>query len=225
MEYMVDPYKFPHPKLADAQGVLSFGGEIDLYSLFISYSHGIFPWYNQRYEPVFWWAPVPRFVIFPSKVIISKSMRPYFNQQKFTVTYDTCFEAVMRKCQNVRRKGQQGTWIDENMIKAYCELFDAGLATSAEVWADGKLVGGLYGVKLGKIFFGESMFTKISNASKFGFISLCQKLEESGFLVIDCQQPTDHLKSLGGRFISSEKWYSYLETNRKYLVEKDIWPS
>jgi len=224
MEYMGNPYIFPHPALADGQGVLAFGGELDAISLFLAYSHGIFPWYNHIYEPIFWWAPAPRFVIFPSEVVVTKSMRPYFNQAKFTLTYDRCFEAVMRQCQNVWRKGQQGTWIDENMIRAYSELFDAGMATSAEVWQEGKLVGGLYGVKLGKIFFGESMFTKASNASKFGFISLCHKLEKEGFLVIDCQQPNDHLRSLGGRFISADKWNSYLRTNRKYLVENDIWP-
>lgn len=224
MEFMDQPYVFPHPALAEEEGVLCLGGQLDVTSLVIAYNFGIFPWYDTRYEPVFWWAPTPRFVIFPSAVVIAKSMRSYFNQGKFTVTFDQCFEAVIRQCQQIKRKGQRGTWIDEDIVRSYVNMFHEGLAASVEVWQDDVLVGGLYGVKIGKIFFGESMFSNVSNASKFGFISLCRKLESEGFFLIDCQQPNEHLKSLGGRFIPGDTWNKYLSENRKIFLLEGAWP-
>lgn len=214
---------FPHPETADVHGTLAFGGELNIATLFLAYSYGIFPWYNHRSDPVIWWSPAPRFVIFPAKVKIAKSMRSYFNQQKYRVTYNHCFEAVMRQCEMIPRPGQDGTWINEDIIEAYTELHHLGFALSVEVWAGDQLVGGLYGVTLGKIFFGESMFSKSPNASKFGFISLANRLQQEGFTVIDCQQPTEHLKSLGGEFISKRSWFELLEKNRKYLIKKNIW--
>ena len=214
---------FPHPETADVHGTLAFGGELDTATLFLAYSYGIFPWYNHRSDPVIWWSPAPRFVIFPAKVKVSKSMRSYFNQQKYQVTYNQCFGAVIRQCEMIPRPGQDGTWINEDIISAYTELHRLGLAVSVEVWSGEELVGGLYGVTLGKIFFGESMFSRADNASKYGFISLAYRLQEEGFTVIDCQQPTEHLKSLGGEFISKKHWYGLLAENRKFLLQKDIW--
>jgi leucyl/phenylalanyl-tRNA--protein transferase len=224
MELMEDSeYVFPHPRLADSSGLLAVGGMLDSRSLFIAYAFGIFPWYNHRHDPVFWWSPAPRFVVFPEKVKTSKSMRSLINNNKFSVTYNTCFEVVIRHCEMVHRKGQNGTWINEDIIKAYTELFYMGFITSVEVWEGGVLAGGLYGVSMGKVFYGESMFSNVPNASKFGFISLSKKLLSEGFTVIDCQQPTDHLKSLGGEFIPRARWNLLLSENRKFLLRNQLW--
>lgn len=216
-------YIFPHPATVDSSGVLSVGGILDAKSVFTAYSFGIFPWYNHRYDPVFWWNPVPRFVIFPEKLKVHKSMRSYFNQGKFTVTYNQSFEAVIRHCEMVPRKGQHGSWINEDIIAAFQQLHHKGIVISVEVWHEGVLAGGLYGVYLGHVFYGESMFSNMPNASKFGFISLVKRLQSEGCVVIDCQQPTDHLKSLGGEFISGKEWFGILARNRKVILEQDVW--
>jgi len=211
--------EFPHPELANEDGILAIGGDLSPQRLIRAYSIGLFPWFNPE-DPILWWSPDPRFVVFPSELKVAKSMRPYFNQQKYQLSFDTDFESVIRACQNAYRKGQNGgTWISEEMIDAYCKLHQEGFAHSVEVWDDKKLVGGLYGVSLGKIFFGESMFSTKSNASKFGFISLVRKLEEQGFWLIDCQQHTAHLESLGGRGISRT---TFLEFMRKNMEEKTL---
>lgn len=223
-EWMDDEdYIFPHPATVDKSGVLSVGGIMNAKSIFTAYSFGIFPWYNHRFDPIFWWSPVPRFVIFPEKVKVHKSMRSFFNQGKYAVTYNHCFEAVIRHCEMVPRQGQQGTWINEDIIQAFYDLFQKGLVTSVEVWHDDLLVGGLYGVYTGKIFFGESMFSTMPNASKFGFISLARRLQAEGCMVIDCQQPTDHLRSLGGEFISKHVWFDLLAKNRNHILQQDVW--
>ena len=206
---------FPHPELANEDGILAVGGDLSVERLLLAYRMGIFPWFNPG-DPIMWWSPDPRFVLFPDELKISKSMRPYFNQKKFTVTLDEHFDQVIRSCQEVWRKGQYGgTWITEGMIEAYSRLHYMGYAHSVEVWEKDELVGGLYGIALGKIFFGESMFTKVSNASKFGFITLVKKLQEWGFWLIDCQQKTLHLQSLGARGISRTKFLNYLGKNTK----------
>lgn len=208
-----DSISFPHPELANEDGILAVGGDLSPERLLMAYRMGIFPWFNPG-DPILWWSPDPRFVLFPSELKVSKSMRPYFNQKKFTVTVDREFEHVMRSCQTQRRKGQLGgTWITENMIEAYTLLHQRGYAHSIEVWKEDRLVGGLYGISFGNIFFGESMFTKVSNASKFGFISLVRRLEKLGFDLIDCQQQTRHLESLGGRCISRSDFLDYLRKN------------
>lgn len=208
-----DEIVFPHPELADPNGILAVGGDLSPERLLLAYEWGIFPWFNPN-EPILWWSPDPRFVLFPNELRVSKSMRPYFNQRKFDVTFDTQFERVIRACQQVERDKQLGgTWITEDMVQAYCKLHELGYAHSVEVWEEGELVGGLYGISLGKIFFGESMFTTVSNASKFGFISLVQKLEGLGFTLIDCQQKTRHLASLGARSIDRALFLEYLERN------------
>ena len=211
--------EFPHPELANEDGILAIGGDLSPQRLIRAYSIGLFPWFNPE-DPILWWSPDPRFVIFPSELKVAKSMRPYFNQQKYQLSFDTDFESVIRACQKAYRKGQNGgTWISEGMIDAYCKLHQKGIAHSVEVWDKGKLVGGLYGVSLGKVFFGESMFSLKSNASKFGFISLVRKLEEQGFWLIDCQQHTNHLESLGGRGIPRT---TFLEFMRKNMDEQTL---
>lgn len=216
---------FPHPSLADPNGVLALGGDLRPERLLLAYQHGIFPWFNPG-EEIIWWSPDPRFVLFPADLKVSKSMRPYFNQQKFSVTYDQSFAEVMKACQTVDRlaQGQAGTWITGSMLEAYIKLHELGFAHSVEVWEGDDLVGGLYGVALGKVFFGESMFTRRSNASKFGFISLVRHLSEKGYNLIDCQQQTKHLKSLGAKSISRASFLEHLTQNRADESLKGSWP-
>lgn len=213
-----DELIFPSPHLANEDGILAVGGDLSPERLLLAYRHGIFPWYNPG-EPILWWSPDPRFVLYPSELRISKSMRPYFNQQKFAVTYDQAFPEVMKACQvrtaeKERRRRAIGSWITRDMLQAYIQLHEMGYAHSVEVWEEDQLVGGLYGLAIGRIFFGESMFTKVSNASKFGFIHLVQKLEADGFALIDCQQETRHLASLGARSIPRK---TFLEELGKYI--------
>ena len=208
-----DNNAFPHPSMANEDGILAVGGDLNPQRLLKAYQEGIFPWFNPG-DPIIWWSPDPRFVLFPDELKVSKSMRPYFNQKKFRLTVDQNFVAVIRACQQQKRKGQiGGTWITEGMINGYTRLFELGYAHSVEVWKEEQLVGGLYGIALGKIFFGESMFSTESNASKFGFILLVKKLRELGFNLIDCQQKTKHLESLGGRSIPRTEFLQFLERN------------
>lgn len=211
--YLNDDYvAFPRPEFANEDGILAVGGDYTPEWILLAYQHGIFPWSNPN-DPILWWCPNPRFVLFPDELKVSKSMRPYFNQRKFEVTFDTHFEAVMRKCMQFPRKGQEGTWISESMIQGYLEVHELGFAHSVEVWQGEELVGGLYGIALGKVFFGESMFASVSNASKFGFISLVRFLKKKNFQLIDCQQETKHLASLGARSIKREAFLKILEEN------------
>lgn len=214
---------FPDPELADPQGVLAIGGDLSPERLLQAYKMGIFPWFSPG-DPILWWSPDPRFVLFPDELKVARSMRPYFNQRKFDITYDQQFETVMRKCALQYRPGQGGTWITKGMVKGYTRLHEMGYAHSVEVLKQGQLVGGLYGIALGKVFFGESMFAEVSNASKFGFISLVHRLKERGFRLIDCQQDTPHLASLGARSIPRRKFLDYLEQNRAEPTLKGHWP-
>ena len=218
-----DNIAFPHPELANEDGILAIGGDLSPSRLLRAYSMGLFPWFNPE-DPILWWSPDPRFVLFPEELKIARSMRPYFNQHKFDCTLDTRFETVMRACKEQWRKGQGGgTWISEEMITAYTRLHQMGYAHSCEVWQEGELVGGLYGISLGKIFFGESMFTKVSNASKFGFISLVRKLREWNYWLVDCQQETRHLQSLGARNISRRDFLQFMQQNQSEPTEKGKW--
>ncbi|WP_421797283.1 leucyl/phenylalanyl-tRNA--protein transferase [Haliscomenobacter sp.] len=215
--------EFPAPELATPEGILAVGGDLSPARLLEAYAGGIFPWFNEG-DPILWWSPDPRFVLFPDELVVSKSMRPYFNQKKFQVSFDQDFEGVMRGCQQSNRNGQSGdTWITEDMIQAYVQVHQLGYAHSVEVWQEGNLVGGLYGISLGKIFFGESMFARVSNASKFGFITLVQKLREKGFTLIDCQQQTQHLGSLGAKPISRKSFLNYLQENKKLKTLTGSW--
>ncbi len=205
---------FPDPSFAEGTGLLAVGGDLSPERLLEAYRHGIFPWYNPG-EEILWWSLDPRFVLFPNELKVAKSMRPYFNQKKFTVTYDKQFRQVMILCRDQYRKQQFGSWISNDMIEAYVKLHELGYAHSVEVWKDEQLVGGLYGLSMGKMFFGESMFSLEANASKFGFITLVRKLESLGFTMIDCQQETPHLASLGARGIPRIEFLKKLEENNK----------
>ena len=214
---------FPPAYLANEDGILAIGGDLTEERLLLAYQQGIFPWFNPN-DPIIWWSPDPRFVLFPAELKVSKSMRPYFNQKKFQVTIDQEFERVMRACQTQRRARQSGgTWITESMVAGYVQLHKSGYAHSVEVWEGAELVGGLYGISLGKIFYGESMFAKKSNASKFGFITLVEKLRALDFVLIDCQQETQHLASLGGRSIPRKQFLKMLEQNKKAQTTVGNW--
>lgn len=203
---------FPHPTLAEPGGLLAVGGDLDPDRLILAYRNGIFPWFEEEGN-FFWYAPDPRFVLFPGELKVRKSMRSIFNQHKFEYTLDTAFEQVIRACAETPRSGQDGSWITEAFIRGYTELHRQGLAHSLEVWHEGVLAGGLYGLSLGRIFYGESMFSRQPNASKAGFIRLVRALEHSGFWLIDCQQQTQHLQSLGARAIAREQFQAFLTRN------------
>jgi leucyl/phenylalanyl-tRNA---protein transferase len=201
---------FPSPELANKSGILAIGGDLSVGRLVKAYQSGIFPWYNPD-EPIIWWSPDPRMVLFPSKVNISASMRQVLRREVFTFTVNESFAEVIRNCQLITREGQGGgTWIGEEMIDAYCNLHEAGYAHSVEVRQGGQLVGGLYGLALGRCFFGESMFSKVSNASKAALIMLAKNLEKNNFELIDCQVETPHLGSLGAELIRRKEFLRLL---------------
>lgn len=191
---------FPPTHLASEDGIVAIGGDLRTERLALAYKSGIFPWFEEG-GAIFWWAPDPRCVLYTEDIRISKSMRQVLRQQKFSVTVDTCFDQVIDHCAKISRSDQEGTWITAEMQAAYRKLHEQGDAHSVEVWYQGKLVGGLYGVSYGHIFFGESMFSKMSNASKVAFIHLAQRLAQKGFNMIDCQVTNAHLLSLGAREI------------------------
>ncbi|MGO3238794.1 MAG: leucyl/phenylalanyl-tRNA--protein transferase [Psychroflexus halocasei] len=211
MHLLDNTLSFPHPEQTHETGILALGGDLSPERLILAYQNGIFPWYSDD-EPLLWWSPDPRMVLFPDELKVSKSMRKLFRDQKFKVTFNQDFESVIRACAEIPRQGQDGTWITEEMIESYLKLHQLGYAQSVEVYENEKLVGGLYGIHLKEkaVFCGESMFTKVSNASKYGFISLVRKLQEEGVQLIDCQIYTAHLASLGAKEISREAFLSYL---------------
>ena len=210
--FLNDRLEFPSVEHANAEGLLAVGGDLSSERLLLAYRNGIFPWFNND-DLLLWWSPDPRMVLFPSKVKISKSMRKVLLGNTFTITKNTVFEAVLERCANQKRKGQQGTWITKNMKKAYLELHEKGFAKSYEVWKDDELVGGLYGVDLGKVFCGESMFSTVSNASKYAFIKLAKELEEKEYALIDCQVYTDHLSSMGAEELPRKQFMALLQRN------------
>ena len=197
---------FPRPELADPDGLLAIGGDLSAERLMLAYKYGIFPWFSEG-DPICWYAPMERCAIFPANVLISKSMSKLFKSGAFNVTYDQSFKEVIDNCAKIGRKDQDGTWITQQMQEAYTELHKRGYAHSVEVWHNEVLVGGLYGVQVNQVFCGESMFSKVSNASKYALIWLCQNKD---FTMIDCQLPNDHLMSLGAEMISNEMYYQYL---------------
>jgi leucyl/phenylalanyl-tRNA--protein transferase len=192
---------FPPVDQADEEGLLAIGGDLSPERLLLAYKSGIFPWYNED-EPICWWSPDPRFILYPEKLRVSNSMQTVLNNGTFRFTINRAFEEVIKNCKSVTRKDQDGTWISPEVQEAYIQLHKLGHAHSAEAWQNGELVGGLYGIRLGKIFFGESMFSKSSNASKFAFINYVKQLQKEGVELIDCQIYTDHLKSLGASMIN-----------------------
>ncbi len=213
---------FPSPDqfLDNAPSVI--GGDLHPDRLLLAYEQGIFP-LNAPDEPVMWWSPDPRFVLFPEDIRVKKSMRPYFNQRKFRVTLDTCFEQVIHYCATVERPWHSSPWIDERVRAGYTALYQRGYAHCVEVWQGEELVGGLYGLSLGKIFFGESMFSRVPNASKFGLITLARTLEKKGFWFIDCQLYSTHLHEMGGTLLRRRFFLEVLTQNRKEETLRGSW--
>ncbi|MCF6167341.1 leucyl/phenylalanyl-tRNA--protein transferase [Lutibacter sp.] len=221
MFLLSEDLNFPSVQKANDDGLLAVGGDLSTERLLLAYKKGIFPWYNQG-EPIMWYSPNPRMVLFPHQLKISKSMKQVIQKNKFTVTYNQDFEGVISNCRNIFRVADQGkTWITDEMEQAYINLHKKGIAKSVEVWQhfdsaqyDKELVGGLYGVDLGTVFCGESMFSKVSNASKLAFIKLTQKLEKENYKLIDCQVYNNHLASLGATEISRDVFLTYLNLVR-----------
>ena len=207
-----DSLWFPDVENALEDGLLAIGGDLSPERLLLAYHSGIFPWYSDD-DPIMWWSPDPRFVLFPEDLKVSKSMKQVIRKREFEFRMDTAFEEVVINCANASRKGDPGTWISDDIITAYTQLFQLSIAHSAEAWQDGELVGGLYGVWLGNVFFGESMFSKKSNASKFAFIHWGSFLKEKGVVMIDCQVFTDHLQSLGADMISRTSFMEILNAS------------
>ena len=204
-----DDLYFPPVSNASSEGLLAIGGDLSSERLLLAYKSGIFPWFNQG-EPILWWAPKSRMVLFFNELIVSKSLRNILNRNTFKVTFKQDFRAVISNCSGIKRAGQQGTWISQDMIEAYCKLNELGIAKSVEVWQNEELVGGLYGIELGTVFCGESMFSKVSNASKLAFITLVDHLKSENFKILDCQVYNDHLASLGCREIDRDDFMKLL---------------
>jgi leucyl/phenylalanyl-tRNA--protein transferase len=198
---------FPNPSLADEDGLLAVGGDLSVERLLLAYKNGIFPWYSDD-TPILWYSPHERFVLFPGELKISKSMRQVMRSGRFKITYNQCFGKVIDACSTVKREGQDGTWITDDMKAAYGRLHLEGHAHSVEVWEGDALVGGLYGVEVGSVFCGESMFSNVSNASKVALVSLCQSEK---YTLIDCQVHTAHLESMGARLIGRKEYISVLQ--------------
>lgn len=209
--FLSDKLYFPPVEEANEEGLLAVGGDLSPERLLLAYQSGIFPWFNSD-SLIMWWCPEPRMVLYPNQVKISKSMRKVLRDNIFTLTVNFCFEKVMEHCSSVSRNDQDGTWITKKMKDAYLELHRRGLAKSYEVWHNNELVGGLYGIDLGNVFCGESMFSLRSNASKFAFIKLAQELKEKNYILIDCQLYTEHLASLGAIEISRSEFIKKLKT-------------
>lgn len=202
---------FPPIESADADGLLAVGGNLNYETLITAYKLGIFPWYSEN-EPILWWCPDPRFVLFPREMHVSRSMDKIFRKNQFEFKINSDFREVIRQCRTTPRKDQDGTWITPEIETAYIQLYELGYAHSAEAWQDNLLVGGIYGVRLGKVFFGESMFSKKSNASKFAFINLVRNLKADGLELVDCQMYSAHLETLGARMISRSAFRKKLDT-------------
>lgn len=203
---------FPPLQTADEDGLLAIGGDLSTERLLLAYRSGIFPWFNED-EPICWWNPDPRFVLYPSELKVTSSMKTVLQNGKYRFTTNRAFAQVIQNCKTVARNGQDGTWISPAMKQAYITLHELGYAQSAETWQDGELVGGLYGIRLGNIFFGESMFSLKPNASKFAFINYVRHLQKENVQIIDCQLHTNHLESLGAKMISRELFTQMLVTN------------
>jgi len=207
-----DSIVFPHPESNHDHDVLAVGGDLSIERLLLAYHYGIFPWFAEG-DPIMWWSPRERYVLPPAQVKVSKSMRNVINRGIYRHTFNTSFLDVINACADVKRQGQpeEGGWLSDEMIEAYYSLHKLGFAHSVEVWnTDDELIGGLYGIAIGKCFIGESMFAKASNASKFGFIALCRHLEEQGFQLIDGQIHNDHLETLGFGFMERHIFMAFM---------------
>jgi leucyl/phenylalanyl-tRNA--protein transferase len=210
MYFLTKELYFPPVEEASYEGILAVGGDLSVERLLLAYKNGIFPWFDAN-EPILWWSPPDRMVVYPHDYKVSKSIRNCINRSIFKVTINQDFEGVISNCQSIERTGQNGTWISDDIIKSYVELHKIGRAMSFEVWQNEELVGGLYGVDLGHVFCGESMFSKVSNASKVAFVALVSYLKENNYLLLDCQVHNDHLEKLGAFEISRETFMLILK--------------
>ncbi|PHS34034.1 MAG: leucyl/phenylalanyl-tRNA--protein transferase [Sulfurovum sp.] len=215
-------FKFPDPREASDEGLLAYGGDLSPGRLLFAYQKGIFPWYNE-YDPILWWSPNPRLLLYPDKFKVRKSFRRVLRSEKFSVTFDEHFSEVISHCASVSRKGEGTTWIVPEMLKAYTRLHHEGFAHSVEVHKDGKLVGGLYGVALGKAFFGESKFSLVSDASKVAFKALSDVLGSRGYDFIDCQMETDHMILLGAETVDRDEYLDALEITVRKATDMGSW--
>lgn len=220
------PYLSPDPEspfppvelaLENPQGLLAAGGDLSPARLVNAYRHGIFPWYSEG-QPILWWSPAPRCVLYPQSVHVSRRLRRHYNQGRFSLTADRAFEKVIEACA-APRPGQDATWITTDMLEAYVRLHGLGIAHSVETWVDGELAGGIYGLSLGRVFFGESMFSHHRDASKIALVALCRQLHDWNFTVLDCQVSNPHLLSMGAAEVSRERFGKLLET----AGEADHW--
>lgn len=202
---------FPPVSEANSDGILAIGGDLSTERLLLAYKSGIFPWFEEG-QSIYWWSTNPRMVLFLDELVVSKSMRNILNRNIFKVTFNQNFREVISNCQKIKREGQNGTWITNDMIEAYCKLNELGIAKSVEVWQNDELVGGLYGIDLGHIFCGESMFSTVSNASKVAFIALANQLKAANYKVLDCQVYNEHLESLGCREIERTDFMEILKS-------------
>lgn len=217
-----DEIIFPHPGLAEEDGLLAIGGDLSIERLLLAYSNGIFPWYSDD-SPIMWWALNPRMVLYPEKLKVSKSLQQTLNSKKFQVYFDKDFKAVIHNCSKSERPHQDGTWITDEMKQAYIAMHNEGFAHSVETYYKDELVGGLYGVSLGRIFFGESMFFKKSDASKVALFALVERLKIWDFDLIDAQQETRHLKSLGAELLALNDFLGILEKSLKHPTQRGNW--
>ncbi|MBI4648065.1 MAG: leucyl/phenylalanyl-tRNA--protein transferase [Bacteroidia bacterium] len=219
--YLSDKNIFPDPNLAEPDGLLAIGGDLSVERLLVAYASGIFPWYSQN-TPILWWSLDPRMVLFPDELKISKSLRQTLRQHSFKISMDSCFEDVIKHCSSVPRP-QKGTWLTKEMVDAYNRLHNAGFAHSVEVWDNNKLAGGLYGVSIGRAFFGESMFYLQRDASKVALYHLCKKLIYMDFQFIDAQQTTKHIMSLGAVKIPRKEYLQMLNKALEYSTLIGKW--
>jgi len=209
MYRLTDALLFPSPEQASAEGIVAVGGDLQPERVMLAYQKGIFPWFESD-DFLLWWSPDPRMVLFPDRLKISKSMRTVLRKKQFEVTFNKAFDQVVEACAKVKRFGQNGTWITPGLMEVYSTLHIQGHAHSVEVWEEGYLVGGLYGIDLGTVFCGESMFSKSSNASKVALIFLVKELKKNKYELIDCQVPTQHLASMGAEPISRTEFLTFL---------------
>lgn len=209
MYRLTDALLFPSPEQASDEGIVAVGGDLKPERVMLAYRKGIFPWFESD-DFLLWWSPDPRMVLFPEQVKISKSMRAVLRKKQFEVTFNKAFDSVVEACAKVKRFGQNGTWITPGLMEVYSTLHTQGHAHSVEVWEEGVLVGGLYGIDLGTVFCGESMFSKANNASKVALISLAKELKKNKYKLIDCQVPTQHLASMGAESIPRTEFLTYL---------------
>lgn len=209
---------FPHPSMSDEDGLLAVGGDLSVERLLLAYENGIFPWYDG--QPILWWSPDPRSILYPQNLKVSKSMKKVLRKNLYHVTFDKCFRKVITLCGELR-SGK--TWITNDMLESYCNLHKLGFAHSVETWCEDKLVGGLYGISLGRCFFGESMFSLMDNASKTALITLTVKLEQLGFHFVDCQVYSKHLESLGAVKVPREVFLNELAQGLKFKTLRGIW--